>query len=116
MNKIYLAGPMRGIPQFNFPAFHAAAARLRAAGFEVFSPAEIGEAQLPSCQECNDEEAALQQGYTTREAMEKELIWICREADAVALLPGWQTSRGAMAEAAAAYAIGLPAFEFPTEE
>lgn len=36
----YLAGPMRGIPEYNFPAFYAAAAALRAHGLNVWSPAE----------------------------------------------------------------------------
>ncbi len=33
--RIYIAGPMRGVPKFNFPAFDLAAARIRA---ELFHP------------------------------------------------------------------------------
>ena len=40
-HKIYIAGPMTGLPELNFPAFHAEAARLRAFGYEVINPAEI---------------------------------------------------------------------------
>lgn len=37
--KVYLAGPMRGKEDHNFPAFHFAAAKPREQGYEVFSPA-----------------------------------------------------------------------------
>jgi hypothetical protein len=38
--RYYIAGPMSGLPQFNFPLFIAAAEALRAAGFDIVSPAE----------------------------------------------------------------------------
>lgn len=41
MKRIYIAGPMTGLRELNFPAFNAEAARLRAAGWEVLNPAEI---------------------------------------------------------------------------
>ena len=39
--KWYLAGPMSGIPQSNFPAFDAAAKHLRDLGHDIVSPAEL---------------------------------------------------------------------------
>ena len=39
--RVYIAGPMSGIENSNFPAFHAAAAELRALGHEVVNPAEL---------------------------------------------------------------------------
>ena len=39
--RVYLAGPMSGIPLYNFPAFHAMEARLRARGYDVVNPAAL---------------------------------------------------------------------------
>ena len=112
--KIYLAGPMRGIPYFNFPAFDKAAAKLRDEGHEVFSPADHDrklhcEAFLneTGC----DEQAEREHGVSRRKLLGDDLAWICAEADAIALLPGWRNSTGATAEHATAVAIGLKVIE-----
>lgn len=115
--KIYVAGPMRGIPEFNFPAFHAAAASLRAQGHTVFNPAErdiehhgvdISKGNEAGCEAL----AAATHGFNLREALKDDLVFICLEADAVAVLPGWEESRGARAEVATAKALGLQVFRF----
>lgn len=108
--KIYLAGPMRGITDFNFPAFHFAARKLREMGYTVFSPAEKGE-------ETGFIENPLQQHSLEfrRLVFSLDLDWICKHADAVALLPGWEKSKGACAEKAAAEAVGLTVMELGSE-
>lgn len=108
--KIYLAGPMRGIPKFNFPAFTHAANRLRNKGFEVFSPAEKGaEADLK-------DDPTLQESLRFRRSVfALDMDWIAKNADAVALLPGWEQSAGARAERALAEAIGLSIIILGTE-
>ena len=110
--KIYLAGPMRGIPEFNFPAFHAAAKRLRECGHIVFSPAEKDmERHGTDISKGNatgsEAEAAATHGFNLRLALAEDLEYICTHADAVALLPGWEKSKGAMAERATGEALGL---------
>jgi hypothetical protein len=112
LKKIYLAGPMRGIPEFNFPAFYAATARLREQGHYVFSPAERDNARhgkdISKGNATGDETLAAQQhGFNLREALGDDLAFICAEADAIALLPGWDRSKGARAEYATAVALGL---------
>lgn len=110
--KVYLAGPMRGLPNFNFPAFHAAAAKLRSEGHEVFNPAEKDNERhgtdISAGNATGDEKQAAQQhGFNLREALAMDLDFICRHAEAIALLPGWINSSGACAEAATARALGL---------
>lgn len=110
--RIYLAGPMRSIPFFNYPAFHAAAAHLRRDGHEVFNPAERDIAchgkDISKGNTTGDEAlAAAAHGFNLREAMKDDLEFICLHADAIALLPGWENSKGARAELHTAIALGL---------
>ena len=107
--KVYLAGPMRGIADFNYPAFHAAAAKLRAEGHTVFNPAER-DIEVHGHDICRGSmliEEIEKKGFSLRRALGEDLSWICAEADCVALLPGWEGSSGAIAELAAARALRL---------
>ena len=111
--RVYLAGPMTGIPAFNYPAFNAAAARLRRAGHYVFNPAEHDTAVYGTDISAGNEtgcvrQAANDHGFCRRTALRDDLAWICDHAEAVALLPGWERSSGARAEKALADALGLP--------
>lgn len=114
--KLYLAGPMRGVREFNFPAFHEAAAKLRARGHEVFSPAEkdienFGRDFAADNLFGDEVSAARDFGFDLREALLADLEFICRHADGIVLLPGWLNSRGAQAERMVAAALNLRIFE-----
>lgn len=85
----YLSGPMTGLPDFNYPAFHTAAAALRLAGWRVYKPAE------------NNWSPGVEP-FPLRAAFADYCRFICLEADAVIVLPGWETSAGARVEVALA--------------
>jgi hypothetical protein len=108
--KIYLAGPMTGIPHFNYPAFNSAASALRFEGREVFNPAEhdikVFGKDISNPEGCAAT-ATKDHGFDRRAALKADLSWICDQAEAIALLPGWENSSGANAERALAVALGL---------
>lgn len=112
IRKTYLAGPMRGIPEFNFSAFFAAAAKLRFEGWFVFNPAEKdierhGDKTYKGNATGSVEQAEKDCGFSLREALADDTAFICLEANAIAMLPGWKGSKGACAEHALAVALGL---------
>ena len=43
--RIYIAGQMRGVPNFNYPRFNAVAQILRDRGHEVVNPVEVGQSE-----------------------------------------------------------------------
>lgn len=107
---VYLAGPMRGLPEFNFPAFHAGEADLRALGWGVFNPAAMDETGGFDPTGMTGNEDLSSEGFDLRNALANDLEFITRKADAVAVLPGWEKSSGARAEVATAWALGLRVF------
>ena len=92
---------MRGIDMKNFPCFDAEALRLRRAGFDVVSPAELD--RVNGIHEFTD---PLPEGFLEA-AMERNLKAICG-CDGMALLPGWATSEGVRPELELARCLGQP--------
>lgn len=103
--KIYLAGPMRGIPAFNFPAFLAEAVRLRGMGHEVWNPAERDLAE--GFDPINHEPESF------LHYMQHDLPQVMA-ADALAMLPGWRHSKGACLEVHVAQECGIPVLDAGT--
>lgn len=89
--RVYISGPMSGMPEHNFPAFHAEAARLRALGYDVVNPAELNP----------------EPGKTWEECMKVDLRELL-DCDLVALLPDWEKSRGARKEMELALLVCIP--------
>ncbi|POB12318.1 DUF4406 domain-containing protein [Sulfobacillus sp. hq2] len=89
--RLYLAGPMTGYPDYNYPAFFAAADALRHAGYTILNPADIG----------------LHPTWTWADYMRVGLDTLTTHAEAVAVLPGWEASRGARLEVRLARRLGL---------
>lgn len=135
--KLYIAGPMRGYDNYNFPAFWHAATKLRYAGHEVMSPAEIdivkGRTEI-TCT-CGRDVILTEhsQPVDFRGAtcgLEGELVvtWLIEsDPDAIAemfrndfeaiiwsegivLLPGWEDSNGARSELGVALALAKPVY------
>jgi hypothetical protein len=118
MKRCYLAGPMRSRPAFNYPAFMAGAAALRAAGWSVFNPAEmdieqdgVGAEFLQLTIEDQKSHAgapANARRYAARDC--SVLIGKLRaeNGDAIVVLPDWAESVGARAEVAVSTWVGLP--------
>lgn len=92
----YLAGPMTGIPKFNFPEFHRVAAQLRESGLNIISPAEIDDDAV-------EEQVALDTDGQTPTIVAQRTSFLERDIIICSMptcqggifLPGWEASSGA---------------------
>ena len=106
--KLYLAGPMTGIPKFNFQLFRSTTVELREAGFEVCSPHEEDSATIQQLawSSPNGDPSILPNGFMLDAAVRNVAdIWCC---DGLALLAGWMKSTGARHEVATAERFHMP--------
>ena len=79
--RLYVAGPMSGCAEHNFPAFREAARQLQQAGYEVTDPSTLGE----------------HADWSWADYLKRDLPELLK-CDGVALLPGWHASNGAQLE------------------
>ena len=93
--NIYISGPMTGLPEFNYPAFHAATELFEEAGYKVYNPARDYKY-----------DGALE-SFPVRDAFKYYCNFITEVADEIYMLKGWEKSIGARAEHALALAIGI---------
>lgn len=101
--KLYLGGPMTGIPLYNFPAFHEAADVLRKRGHEIVSPAEMDQG------DGFDPETDAAESHL--HYMRRDLAAVM-ECEGVVMLPGWRQSKGARCEFTVAETCGLALLEY----
>jgi len=105
--SVYLAGPMRGIPYYNFPAFDKAAEKLVSEGYAVVNPADMDRRngfdamKLPHDYDWN----TIPEGFGFDDCVTRDIAAV-RSCEAIYMLDGWQLSKGAQAEHALAVWLG----------
>lgn len=106
---LYLAGPMSGIPQFNYPEFARITKELRGAGYNIISPAEhdtprqqgmavasndgLIDGKMPV-----DDRTIKFDGETWGDVLARDVKLIFDRCDGVVVMQNWGKSRGARLE------------------
>lgn len=80
--KLYLSGPMTGVKELNKPAFEEAAKKLRKKGYSVVNPHDLDKKEpRRTWEDCLRRDIRYEMGCV-----------------AIATLPGWKHSKGALLE------------------
>lgn len=113
--EVYVCGPMRSKPQYNFPAFFQASAMLELWGYDPVNPAELDIAEGRASYNHDSGLVILDNSFTMERALKRDFEVILDNCSALALLPGWESSEGAQKEVAFAVSVGVPCFLFSAE-
>lgn len=106
--RVYIAGKMRSVPYFNFPAFDHMAEWLKARGYEPVNPADLDRLvgfdamQCPSDTDWN----VVPKTFDIDDCISRDIEAI-KTCSAIMMLDGWEQSKGARAEKALAEWMGL---------
>lgn len=110
---------MTGLPQFNYPAFDSAATTLRRRGWTVVSPAELDDPATRKMALASEDGApgtGAANGETWGDFLSRDVKLISDEVDYIAVLPGWEKSRGARLEVFVARLCGKRVFRYEPDD
>lgn len=107
--SVYIAGPMRGIPELNFPEFYRIAAKWEKQGWRVVNPAQMDKEHgyVPTKTQTSFANLSIEQ------AMARDLPAVA-SVDAIALMRGWERSQGANMELKHAIEMGKHVYDAET--
>ena len=112
---VYIAGPMTWIPHFNFPAFDAMALSLRQFGIDVVSPAELDNPEIRAAALASPDGAPGSSGADTwGDFLSRDVKLVADGVGSVAVMIGWEKSRGARLEAFVATLCKKPVYDLRT--
>ena len=94
-HRLYLAGPMAGCPEHNFPLFNRVAKLFRDRGHRIFNPAE-------------NKDGGLRRARAFYMRLDLPVLMA---SDGVVVLPGWERSRGASLEVWIAIDLNIPVYQ-----
>lgn len=108
----YIAGPMRGIPNYNYPLFDKARDYLAYSDPEavIISPAD--EDREAGVVDETGPSVVLTDDFDIYEVLRKDIAIVSQEATHLCLLPNWFQSEGARVEAHVAAAVGVIIYEW----
>jgi len=114
---IYVAGPMRGYEEFNYPAFYEAERILESIGWDVVNPAKMDAEELDKKEGVDpltfDAHKNAEDQETLRHLLSRDLEAVAKKCTAIYMLDGWEESRGALAEWQLARALGIKIYYEP---
>jgi hypothetical protein len=113
--KVYIAGPMTGIPQFNFPEFFRVAELLRTLGFDVINPVELDTPEDVAAAMASVDGSPIhyESGKTWGDFLARDVKLIADGGiEVIVCLAGWEKSKGARLETFVGYLLGLPIYSF----
>lgn len=100
--KIYIAGPVSGLPNYNRPAFDECESKLISLGYEVVNPHKICDCLDPT--------------FDSHADYMKICLHGLLDCDAIVFLDGYQDSKGSKIEAIVALHTGIQRVELSTLE
>lgn len=117
--RAYIAGPMRGYPMFNFPAFKLATKLWTLYDYDITSPADMDEAVDGLDPIADPEGAAAKAGAIPMDEFVRRDVEVIMsldpaQGDCLIMLPGWRKSVGAQAEYRLAKWRGLARYDAVT--
>lgn len=111
--RVYISGPMRGVPHYNFPAFDKARDSLRAFGYDAVSPSDLDRKLYGfDAMELPDDFDWLSNPLpVSSEDVLGTDVRVVKTCHAVLRLPGWGQSAGARREVDAAFNAGISVYD-----